>query len=398
MGVEIEMNEKEIISKYRIEDCTRCKNECAAACPVFRHYGTNHPQQLAHTFLSGGERAARDHRLIWTCVTCAACTEACPFSVPFPDFVLELREGRTDCRPVFGGMIRRYQETEAAASSGSQKGMKGAVAATARLSWLDPASRVEKEGEIALFAGCLALFDAVAGPSCERSFGEMGRSAVKLLNALGVSPVILEDERCCGRDLRDLGAREAFLALARHNVEAIAKSKARTVLAICPECAFTLKDTYVKELGPQPFEVRHVTEFIAGRLDALAFTRGSEIPAFHDPCYLCRRLGESEAPRKILERLCSAKPVELERRERNAPCCGAGSWVEHGPHTRTAASERLREAHRCGADTLVTACPKCTLLYHEVSPGCSWRESPVAVKDLITLAASRLDTRRSGTA
>jgi hypothetical protein len=49
------------------------------------------------------------------------------------------------------------------------------------------------------------------------------------------------------------------------------------------------------------------------------------------------------------------------------------------------------EAHRCGADTLVTACPKCTLLYHEVSPGCSWKESPVAVKDLITLAASRLE-------
>jgi heterodisulfide reductase subunit D len=392
MGVEIEMNEREIVAKYHIEDCTRCKNECASACPVYRHFGANHPQELAKKFLAGGEGAAHDHTLIWTCVTCAACTEACPFKVEFADFIRELRAGRADYRPVFGGIIHQYQKAQAGQAPGPQMGAKGAAPASkARLSWLDASSRVGKEGETALFAGCLALFDAVSGPSCERRFGDMARSAVKLLNALGVSPIILDDERCCGRDLYDLGEREAFMALARHNVEEIAKSKARTILAICPECAFTLKDTYAKELGPQPFEVRHITEFVAGNLEALGFKRGNEKLAFHDPCYLCRRLGESEAPRKILERLSSAKPVELERRGRSAPCCGAGSWVDHGPHTRTAVSERLAEAHRCGADTLVTACPKCALLYHEVSPGCSWKQSPVAVKDLITLAASRLE-------
>ncbi len=392
MGVEIEMNEKEIVAKYHIEDCTRCKNECASACPVFRHFGTNHPQQLAKKFLAGGEGGSRDHKLVWTCVTCSACTEACPFKVDFGGFIRELRAGRTDYRPVFGGIIHQYQRTQAL---GPQKGAKGAKSAApaskARLSWLDASLRVGKEGETALFTGCLALFDAVAGPSCEQGFGEMARSAVKLLNAIGVSPVLLDDERCCGRDLHDLGERETFAALARHNVEEIAKSKARTVLTICPECAFTLKDTYAKELGPQAFEVKHITEFVAANLEALRFARGNGKPAFHDPCYLCRRLGESAAPRKILERLCVEKPVELERRERGAPCCGAGSWVEHGPHTRTAVNERLLEAHRCGADTLVTACPKCTLLYHEVNPGCSWKQSPVAVRDLITLAASRLE-------
>ncbi len=389
------MNEKEIIARYHLEDCTRCKNECASACPVFRHYGTNHPQQLAERFLSGGESAARGHDLVWTCVTCDACTEACPFKVPFADFLRELRTGRTDYRPVFGGIIQQYQRAQAGQAPGPQKGAKGAKGAApaskARLSWLDASVRVAKEGETALFAGCLSLFDAVAGPSCETSFAEMGRGAVRLLNALGVQPVILDDERCCGRDLYDLGERDSFMALARHNVEQIAASKARTVLTICPECAFTLKDTYAKELGPQPFEVRHITEFVAGGLEKLGFRRAGEKLAFHDPCYLCRRLGESEAPRKLLERLSTEKPVELERRGSGAPCCGAGSWVNHGPHTRTTVNERLTETHRCGADTLVTACPKCALLYHEVSPGCSWKTSPVAVRDLISLAASRLE-------
>lgn len=278
------MNEKEIVARYHIEDCTRCKNECASACPVYRHFGTNHPQQLAGRFLSGGESAARDHELVWTCVTCAACTEACPFKVPFADFVRELRSGRSDYRPVFGGIIQQYQRSQAGNVPGPPKGTRGAKgvapASKARLSWLDTSSRVAKEGETALFTGCLSLFDAVAGPSLETSFAEMARSGVRLLNALGVSPVILDDERCCGRDLYDLGERDAFMALARHNVDQIAASRARTVLTMCPECAFTLKDTYAKELGPQPFEVRHITEFVAGGLEKLAFRRGERSRRF----------------------------------------------------------------------------------------------------------------------
>ena len=164
------MNEKEIIAKYHIEDCTRCKNECASACPVYRHYGTNTPQQLAKKFLAGGEGAAHDHKLVWTCVTCAACTEACPFKVAFADFIRELRAGRTDYHPVFGGIIHQYQRTQAL---GPQKGAKGAAPASkARLSWLDASSRVGKEGETVLFTGVrgdvpalLAIAELVVLPS-----------------------------------------------------------------------------------------------------------------------------------------------------------------------------------------------------------------------------------------
>jgi heterodisulfide reductase subunit D len=382
MGMEIEMNEKEIIARYHIEDCTKCRNDCAAACPVYRHYGTNHPQQLARLFLDGGDGAAHGHPLIWTCVTCRACTEACPFRVEFADFIRELRIGRADYLPVHGGIIHLYARSQAAS--------KTAAPAKARSSWIDTSLNVSDGSGIALFTGCLALFDAVAGGSSHKRFGAMANGAVRLLNRVGVSPVILEDERCCGRDLYDIGERETFKALALHNVEEIKKSKAKTVLTICPECAFTLKDTYAREFGELPFEVRHVTEFLADNVAALAFKKGAEKFAFHDPCYLCRCLGVSDAPRKLLAELSSERPVELERTRAGAPCCGAGSWVNHGPHTRTIVNERLTEAARCGAEVLVTACPKCTLLHTEVNPDRSWRQSPVVVRDLITLAASRL--------
>ncbi len=389
------MNAAEIIAKHRIEDCTRCRNECAVVCPVYRHYGASHPQELAHLFLKGGAAAAHAHRLIWTCVTCGACTEACPFKVAFADFVRELRVGRTDYAPVFGGLLHEYAMIQAGRIAGLPGGAgaskHGVPASKDRLAWIDGSLSVNAGGDILLFTGCLAAFDAVSDGACGESFGGMAKSAVRLLNRLDVSPIVLGDERCCGRDLYDLGDRESFMALARHNIKEIEKSKAREVLTICPECAFTLKDTYSKELGGLPFEVRHITEFLSGRLGGLRFAAGAERFAFHDPCYLCRYLGVDEAPRTLLEALSSEKPVELDRTRRSAPCCGAGSWVNHGPHTRTAVNERLKEAQTGGAEALVTACPKCTLLYMEVNPACSWKQSPVVVRDLITLAASRLE-------
>jgi len=412
MGGKVEMKDRELRTTYRIDDCTRCKNECASACPVFRHYGTYHPQQLAHLFLEGGAKAAHDHRLLWSCVTCAACTEACPFGVAFADFVRELRVGRDDYAPVFGGIIHEYQKRQArlgaASESTAERAGKGAAAAKAaqaesaagrsaaeaRLAWLDGSLDVNRGSDTILFVGCLSLFDSVLGEEGGGRFADMARAAVKILNRLGISPIVLADERCCGRDLFDIGDRDSFRALARHNLEAIRATGAKTVVTICPECAFTLKDTYAKETGDLPFEVpfavRHITEIAAEDIGRLSFVRGEERLALHEPCYLCRYLGDASGAAKLLAALSTESPVELERRGALSPCCGAGSWVNHGPHTRTTVDERLAEAHRCGAGTLVTACPKCTLLHAEVMPEKAWRQSPVVVTDLITLAAARL--------
>jgi Fe-S oxidoreductase len=390
MGEEREMNEKELIGRFRIEDCTRCQNQCAEACPVYRHYGTYHPQQLAHLFLEGGEQAAHDHRLVWTCVTCKACTEACPFKVQFADFIRELRVGRTDYEPVFGGLIHAYQARQAALAASKVETRTSGV----RFAWLDDSLDVNRGGDVLLFVGCIPLFDSILMGRCRVDFEGMARSAVRILNKLGISPTILEDEFCCGRDLYDIGERDSFRALARHNLDAIARSKAKRVVTMCPECAFTLKDTYEKELGAPPpearFTVQHITEIIAENIGRLGFEKRSEKLALHDPCYLCRYLGVLDAPRTLVEALSAGKPVDLERRGLQAPCCAAGSWVNHGPHTRTAVNERLVEAHKAGAEALVTACPKCSLLFEEVLPACAWKQTPVVIKDLVSLAASRL--------
>ncbi|UCF05777.1 MAG: (Fe-S)-binding protein [bacterium] len=371
----------DLVKRYRITDCTRCANECATACPVYRFHGTWHPQHLAHLFLEKGSAGIERHRLLWCCVTCRACTQACPYDVDVAGFIRELRIGRTDYQPVAGGLVHTYQREQAVLPQGLQN----------RLSWVDGSMDLGRDGDTVLFVGCLPLFEVLFGESCGAHAIAIARSAIRVLNRLGLSPRILEDERCCGRDLYDIGDRESFEKLAEHNIAALNGSGATRVLTICPECAFTLRETYREHAGTLSFEVQHITEFIAERVDRLALGTAGKGFAFHDPCYLCRYLGVVDAPRRILSAVSTGSLVELERQRTEAPCCGAGSWVDHGPHTRAAVNERIIEAHRCGAETLVTACPKCLMLFHEVNPDCAWRQSPLVVKDLLTLVASALD-------
>ena len=390
-------NDSGITKAFRVTDCTRCNNECADACPVYRFYGTWHPQHLAGRFLREGSTGIDGHRLLWDCVTCGACTEACPFDVPFADFIRELRLGRSDYEPVLEGLVHRYQRMQAvpAASAArrtratSKNGGKTKIVQE-RLSWIDASLDVNRTRGIVLFVGCIPFFDVAFGETCGTGPIDSARAAVRILNRLGVSPVILEDERCCGRDLYDIGDRETFVELAGHNVALLKARTIKTVLTLCPECAYTLRETYRELFGTLPFKVMHVTEYIAGHIDKLDIEPTGERLAFHDPCYLARYLDCTQAPRRLLAAATGAAPVEMERHGRETACCGAGSWVNHGPHTRNAVNERIVEAKRGGADGIVTACPKCMLVFREVNPECAWKQAPVAVNDLLTLVASRL--------
>lgn len=403
------MKTKDIVKKFHLDDCTRCQNECAEACPVYRFFGTWHPQNLAGLFLEKGGRDLGDHRLLWNCVTCRACTVACPFDVEFADFIRELRVGRTDYHPAHEGLIHQYQRTQASLptahgfkSSKTTPGLKSdkrtkkshellAVARQDRLGWVDDALDINGSREIVLFTGCLPFFEIAFKESCGMSSLHTARAAVEVLNRLGVSPTLLEDERCCGRDMYDIGDRDTFRRLATHNIEELKRTRAKTVLTVCPECAYTIAHTYPGSFGELPFVVRHITEFVAENLDRLNFRMQEERLTFHDPCYLCRYLGVTEAPRNILEAISSQPPVEMARSKELAPCCGAGSWINYGGHTRAAVNERIVEAHRSGAEALVTACPKCNILFHEVNPDCSWKQSPIIVRDLMSMVASCLE-------
>jgi Fe-S oxidoreductase len=86
---------------------------------------------------------------------------------------------------------------------------------------------------------------------------------------------------------------------------------------------------------------------------------------FHDPCYLGRYAGKVDEPRDLLTRF-GADIREPERNRDNPFCCGAGGGLlfadkEEEPGSRIS-DVRFKQLQATGANTVVTACPFCSIM------------------------------------
>ncbi|MBC7225287.1 MAG: (Fe-S)-binding protein, partial [Anaerolineae bacterium] len=274
----------------------------------------------------------------------------------------------------------------------------------ARLGWLaaDPSLQVEVwpapgqgatlgEGErVLFFVGCLPYFEVL--------FGDLGvpaeamaRDAVRILNALGVRPVVLADERCCGHDLLWQGDEGTFARLAEANAQLASQAGVDRVVTLCPECYRTLARDYPALLGAFP-PVEHLSQVVAravreGRLAVPRQSRGWV--TFQDPCRLGRHMGVYDAPRFVLEGL-GFGLVEMVHHGKGAICCGTSAWTQCTATSRAIQGERLREARETGAPLLVTACPKCQIHFRCAMASGEEGEAGVVVRDWVSLVAEAL--------
>jgi Fe-S oxidoreductase len=97
--------------------------------------------------------------------------------------------------------------------------------------------------------------------------------------------------------------------------------------------------------------------------------------------------GIYEPPRQLLELLPETRLVEMERNRENALCCGTSAWMECSSHSKAIQTDRMQEAIQTGAQTLITACPKCQI---HLSCAQSNTESDLKVMDLYTYIRQRL--------
>jgi Fe-S oxidoreductase len=377
--------------------CLAC-GKCSTMCPLSPSGWFSAARMVAirdpETEISGQTQALN------ACLTCGSCEVRCPEGVHFIDFVRGVRAlaSSAERRPCpHGEMLQSAARL-----------MAGPRAPTRSLDWLDDDLEVAEEGEVALFVGCLTFFDILF----ERELGlktvEIARSAIRLLNRLGIQPVLLSEERCCGHDLLWNGEEEAFRTLAEANASAFAAHGVKKILTTCAECCRTWRLDYPEAVpGYQP-QVEHLAEFLAARID-----NGELIPAdgdapavtFQDPCRLGRHLGVTDAPRRVLEFILgNGDPqtegngngrtvLEMERVGTDAQCCGTSGFIHCDANSRRLQSERLRSAAETGAEKLVTACPKCLIHFSCAQSEDRRRQREVAdleIEDLTILAAKML--------
>ena len=392
-GTIADLTWKEMLDTFSCTECGRCQD----ACPAFTTGKALSPKLLImalrdQVFAQGpallagatGELEALvpgavTDEVVWDCVTCGACVEACPVSIEHVDHIVDLRRHLTMVDSRFPAEAEpMLRDVERASNPwGRAQSERADWAADLDVRVLAPG---EEPPEFLYWVGCAASFDERARRAAQ--------STAKLLNAAGVDFAILGPrEGCTGDPARRMGNEYVFQAAAEQNVATLSSAGVRKIVTSCPHCFNTLANEY-PDFGGQ-YEVVHHTELLAtllrdGRLDLGA--AGTDRITYHDSCYLARHNDVVAAPRELVAAV--GEPIEMQRSGRKTFCCGAGGahmWMEE--RAGAINEERVREAAATGAQTLAVACPYCTVMLDD---GVQSTGAGLRVADVATLLAEAL--------
>lgn len=343
---------KDTIRRNNAYYCLDC-GKCTSVCPVTT-VGQS-PRLAVKKALQSEDEDVAAYEFFWSCLTCKACNEVCPSDVSYAEMTAELR-----------GFAREFGVTGECTHSGAINALERIMTAPDlkqnRMDWISDDLRIRDKGDVLYFVGCLPYFD-VFFESFNLNLLDIGRSTIKVLNRLGIEPVVMRDERCCGHDLLWTGEVENFERLVTHNVKLIKKTGAKTIVTACAECYKTLKQDYPKFSSDFKLEVVHLSELLAKKLSdgKLSFKKKDGAATYHDACRLGRFCDVFDEPRALMNAIEGLQFKEMERTGRQALCCGTVSWTNCGTINKEVQLDRLREAKSTGADALVTTCPKCQI-------------------------------------
>jgi heterodisulfide reductase subunit D len=376
------MTLSDIVDNTRAYYCLDC-GICTGSCPVSRVTPDFSPRLMVEKVLMDQEEDPFEDVNVWSCLSCGQCTSRCPASIDYPEFVRKVRAeavrrgkgGVPAHRGLFQG-IMRLQTLDV-----KQK----------KTDWAKGVGRISETGDTYYFVGCSPFFDVEFQADWNLDVMEGPRGVLKLLNAIGIEPVIHDDERCCGHDLLWNGDVENFTRLARRNVELIKSLGCKRVVFQCPEGYLTFSKYYPEVLGQLDLELVHFYELLAEDLKAgsFALAESDGVVTYHDPCRLGRQAGIMDAPRALLAGIPGIEIREMEHNRENGLCCGTSAWMNCSSCSKEIQKARIQEAVDVGADTLVTACPKCRL---HLSCALRDMEIDLKIRDMNDLLAGTLKT------
>jgi len=353
--------------------CIGC-GMCLLRCPVYNIIGPVYGSpghmggQGVHLAGSTGKIDESLEGGLYLCTACGACTEVCPSKIDTKKGVIatrkkarEAKKGEVFDHTIALSSVRNYDNPWQVPRAQKARWSKGLG--------------LKSTGDVLYFAGC----------STSLLFPENASKVVTILRSIGVEPAYLgQAERCCGSTARKLGDDVLSREKAEGCFKDFKEAGAKTVVTSCPGCASALSRH--KDLREKyKVDVKHISQFLGERMPGLRLAKleGLGALAYHDPCDLGRELGVYDEPRRLIESVSGAAPIEMPRSRNQSACCGSGAGVRTGyPDLADAiALERVEMARASGAETLVTACPWCVQSLRECQKGCGGIE----VLDLVEL-------------
>ena len=389
------------VQLMELDSCTRC-GECVKWCPTYAASGQKPGLAPRDKILRWKQYMNKSYGLkaklfgpeeipqseleefkddVHGCTTCGICGTVCESGINTVELWEAMRAnlvkkgiGPYGKQSMFPKLIGQYHNPY-------MKDQKD------RLAWVPKDVKIANKADIVYFTGCTAGYNQLS----------LAFATSRVLNKLGIPFAMLgEEEWCCGSALIRTGQahiNELPREIAKHNVEAIQKKGAKKVVFACAGCFRAAKVDWPRLLGKElPFEVIHITEFLAGLIkqDKIKWVKPiNRTITYHDPCHLGRHVGVYDAPRYVLSHIPGVKFVEMDRVKEFQRCCGAGGGVKAGiPDLALGVAEsRVKDALATNANILSSACPFCK---RNLSDGRDSLKVDLVVEDVIELVAEAL--------
>lgn len=176
-------------------------------------------------------------------------------------------------------------------------------------------------------------------------FPNVGMSMVRILERLGHSVDVPENQTCCGQPPFNSGYWDEARSVATHQLNAF--RDAEVIVSASGSCGAMFKVFYPELFQGHPEEEAakalsektwEFSEFLVNKLgvrDLGARFKGTA--TFHDGCHGLRELGTKQAPRELLKHVKGLELVEMAEAE---TCCGfGGTFAVKYPQISTAMAE-----------------------------------------------------------
>ena len=330
--------------EWEMNKCYGC-DLCDDACPI-RLFNAGDKLNIIYNTWNNED----DGVPLYSCLTCTACTNACPQLVDYDSYI-DIRRNLI----VGGPPATEIPHTilQAVLAAEAEEDADEAFIST---------DEYPIDSTVGYYPGCVDYIDQEMIFSHvnegEMNLGDATTSAFTLFEEMGEEVTYLGRDylKCCGHDQKWQGMTEVFEKLKAYNQKKLGESGIETLVTSCAECFRTFAMDY--ELDD--LKVMHTTEYLVENgFDMNLKTEEDVVVTYHDPCRLGRQMNIYEEPRDLVNSVEGVNLVEMEHTGEDALCCGVSSMMSCNENSRALRLQRFDEVRETGADVMLTTCPKC---------------------------------------
>ena len=364
--------------EFEMNKCYGC-DLCDDACPVRLFNGGDKLNIIYNSWNNEDDGVP-----LYSCLTCTACTNACPQLVNYDSYV-DIRRSL-----IVGGPAAEIPHTV----------LQAVLAAEAEEASNDDFIPVEEypiSSNVGYYPGCVDYLDQEMVFSHvnegEMNLGDSTTAAFTLFEEMGhdVSYLGRDFLKCCGHDQKWQGLTEVFDKLKAYNQKKIEASGIDTLVSSCAECF----RTFARDYELEGVKVMHTTEYLIENGFDMQLSTDATTVTYHDPCRLGRQMGIYDEPRELINAVEGVDLVEMEHHGEDAMCCGVSSMMSCNENARALRVARMEEIKSTGADTMLTSCPKCVSHFECLKFEGDERYEDIEILDVVSFLAREVNAKKS---